>query len=92
MKKYTTNTNQSWFDLALQLLSDASRAFELCILNKKAFINEIPPGIEIDYPEDSLVSIENGFNNVNNNIISTSQNQVLIANSFSNDFNLNEMV
>jgi hypothetical protein len=92
MKKYRTTSNQSWFDLALQLLSDASRAFELCILNKRAFINEIPPDTEILYPEDSQVTIENGFDNQDNNIISTSQNQILLANSFSFDFNLNEFV
>lgn len=88
--KYKTIENQNWFDLSLQLYGTSDRAYELANLNNYSILNNPLPNIEINYETDTNEVLRNGFNNQNNNIFATSPNSFLSANSFSDDFNLNE--
>ena len=91
--KYKTTDNQSWFDLSLMFFGVADRAYELATLNDSTLYNLIPRDTEITLPED-LIQVQNfdSFDNTNNEIITTDNGQLLISNSFSFDFDLNEFI
>lgn len=87
---YTTAQNQTWFDLATQLLGSPEGAFDLAEYNGYSILNSPLPFTEIKYESDVLPLNDNGFNNSDNNVVSTAPNIFITVNSFSNDFNLNE--
>lgn len=91
---YRTSENQSWFDLATQLLNDSSKALELANLNGYSILVAPLGDVEIKYTTDDVLFIaQTEFDNRLNTIISTLPNSVLFVNSFSNDFNIfNEFI
>jgi hypothetical protein len=88
--KYTTIQNQTWFDLALQLLGNPDLSYDLAKQNNSSILVNPLPFTEISFDTDALPISFDGYNNSNNNVVSTAPNIFIIINSFSNDFNLNE--
>lgn len=88
--KYTTSQNQTWFDLAIQLLGNPDSAISLANYNGYSILNNPLENTEIQYETNALPSNFTGFDNSANDIVSTAPNIYITVNSFSNDFNLNE--